>query len=158
MEPVESDSVRYRLWNKKTIRRSAMFLAIVFVVAGVLNAIPTGSQSFGWPFTSITRPHGLGLFSAAWRIHYYGDEHVVLIADPTGAVIVAIDMYSFGVNWLTGLACVGIPVTLVARSLFASRYKSACRVCGYDLTGNVTGRCSECGATVPRKSDRAERS
>jgi len=24
-----------------------------------------------------------------------------------------------------------------------------CRVCGYDLTGNVSGRCPECGTAVP---------
>lgn len=25
-----------------------------------------------------------------------------------------------------------------------------CRVCGYDLTGNVSGRCPECGTEIPR--------
>jgi len=24
-----------------------------------------------------------------------------------------------------------------------------CQTCGYDLTGNVSGRCPECGAPVP---------
>ncbi len=30
-----------------------------------------------------------------------------------------------------------------------------CRVCGYDLTGNTSGVCSECGSAVAAREDRA---
>jgi predicted Zn-ribbon and HTH transcriptional regulator len=29
----------------------------------------------------------------------------------------------------------------------------ACQKCGYDLTGNVSGRCPECGEAVKLKGD-----
>lgn len=31
----------------------------------------------------------------------------------------------------------------------ARRAAGLCVACGYDLTGNVSGRCPECGATIP---------
>lgn len=38
------------------------------------------------------------------------------------------------------------------RRVRASQQRRAgvCQLCGYDLTGNVSGRCSECGAAIPR--------
>ena len=40
--------------------------------------------------------------------------------------------------------------TIVHRQLrrFYRRRHNQCLKCGYDLTGNMSGRCSECGAAV----------
>lgn len=46
------------------------------------------------------------------------------------------------------LALIGLPT---ARLWWRDRRRGragCCAACGYDLTGNVTGRCSECGAEV----------
>ena len=61
--------------------------------------------------------------------------------------------------------CVGLLVTMcvyvaaVTTAAFAEGLKwvpaGHCRKCGYNLTGNVSGRCPECGAPVRRK-DKAE--
>lgn len=35
------------------------------------------------------------------------------------------------------------------RAAQRARRTGCCRRCGYDLTGNISGRCSECGEPVP---------
>jgi predicted RNA-binding Zn-ribbon protein involved in translation (DUF1610 family) len=40
---------------------------------------------------------------------------------------------------------------LVALRRVRRRRKGRCSQCGYDLTGNVSGRCPECGSTVARE-------
>jgi len=63
--------------------------------------------------------------------------------------------------WLPA-ALFAIPpaVWLIAlRRRWRRRYRLAhglCLTCGYNLTGNVTGRCPECGAPVPRTVDATE--
>jgi len=64
-------------------------------------------------------------------------------------------------NWPLG-APLWIPVVLIALPtgfLFWSDHRrrmrvGCCEKCGYDLTGNTTGRCSECGveSDVVKKS------
>ncbi len=53
-------------------------------------------------------------------------------------------MCTFGV-----VAIIGGPIlalTLITRTSAARQYREgACQECGYDLTGNVSGRCPECG-------------
>jgi len=49
------------------------------------------------------------------------------------------------------LACTLLP-TLVLRALRRQRIPpAACRSCGYNLTGNVSGQCPECGAPVTHR-------
>ena len=56
--------------------------------------------------------------------------------------------------WLVGLALL-IPVVLaVVQNAFNRRKMrslkgTVCDSCGYDLTGNVSGRCPECGEVIP---------
>lgn len=58
--------------------------------------------------------------------------------------------------WLAP-ALLGLPpivwLALRARRLYARRRRrpGACRRCGYDLTGNASGRCPECGQTIGRE-------
>lgn len=53
--------------------------------------------------------------------------------------------------WVVLLACM-----LVTAVFFAMRARPArtevCRTCGYDLTGNESGRCPECGCPVGQDS------
>lgn len=55
-------------------------------------------------------------------------------------------------HWSVSLAIVTLPSLLLAVVFIGSlrtlpRYpKGYCSQCGYDLTGNITGRCPECGA------------
>ncbi len=54
--------------------------------------------------------------------------------------------------WLAGIFLIGSFAMLVpeTRSLFRQRVEPGhCRQCEYDLTGNVSGICPECGKTIP---------
>ena len=44
-----------------------------------------------------------------------------------------------------------VPTLLAWRKLRREYPPGHCEKCGYDLTGNVTGRCSECGESVESK-------
>ena len=48
------------------------------------------------------------------------------------------------------LAAVGI-VGLVLQRRYRKLMSKHCSLCGYDLTGNVSGVCPECGEAVPRQ-------
>jgi len=53
--------------------------------------------------------------------------------------------------WAIALASMLLPGTAVARELkrWRKRREGHCPVCSYDLTGNTSGRCPECGTTIP---------
>jgi hypothetical protein len=45
-------------------------------------------------------------------------------------------------------ACTTIPTVVLSRLRRTRLPVNACRNCGYDLTGNVTGVCPECGQAL----------
>jgi hypothetical protein len=48
-----------------------------------------------------------------------------------------------------GLAALIVPLHVIGRrAALRARYAAACPRCGYDLTGNLSGSCPECGAPV----------
>ena len=53
--------------------------------------------------------------------------------------------------WLVTPICAAYPVAAIGRGPFLRRWRrkrGLCLNCGYDLTGNVSGRCPECGRGV----------
>ena len=58
--------------------------------------------------------------------------------------------------WLPFL-CFAIPTILVGRSNARRKAPRFCRRCGYNLTGNVSGRCPECGSPVTRMDSEVKR-
>jgi hypothetical protein len=61
------------------------------------------------------------------------------------------------VGWVVYFALLGLLPQMVSISMFAflTRLKSltegsqaGCRKCGYDLTGNISGTCPECGERI----------
>jgi hypothetical protein len=57
--------------------------------------------------------------------------------------------------WALTLLFSAYPATVVARWQIGRRRRlaNACICCGYDLTGNVSGVCSECGTPIPEKQN-----
>jgi hypothetical protein len=98
------------------------------------------------------RHHVLYAVSAAigWELAVYANiqaEDPGLV--PVAAVIVLLPL-AF-VNWIAGL--VGILFSKVFYVIRLYNECGLCAVCGYDLTGNTTGRCPECGALIRRARD-----
>lgn len=65
------------------------------------------------------------------------------------------------VMWVTAVFFVFIPAlacaalsAIVANLVFTKQLNAAaCSMCDYDLTGNLSGRCPECGTPVSRTAD-----
>lgn len=58
--------------------------------------------------------------------------------------------------WMPLVLFAAYPLVAFARGplrRWRRRKRSGCRQCGYNLTGNVSGRCPECGATVKGDED-----
>jgi len=55
--------------------------------------------------------------------------------------------------WLVSMLSAAYPVVALIRGplrTYGRRARGACLACGYDLTGNVSGRCPECGRVTDR--------
>jgi hypothetical protein len=71
----------------------------------------------------------------------------MIISWPDGRTILFIPL------WLL-LGPVGVGAILIRIQRSRHRVNSGCQQCGYDLTGNMSGVCSECGAPIPVIRDR----
>jgi hypothetical protein len=77
-----------------------------------------------------------------------GDTSTAAFAIGHAAMEVILIVVVLGIAW-------GIPIVLVVHSELRNRHlhdAGLCKKCGYNLTGNVTGVCSECGTAVDRKA------
>lgn len=61
--------------------------------------------------------------------------------------------------WLLLLSSPGVGLWLIVDAVLRKERHGHrhCVQCGYDLTGNVSGRCSECGASVEKPTEPAMR-
>lgn len=94
------------------------------------------------------------------RESFRGFEVVVVPERPEGR-----DWLTFGVGYENGSGLVMtamwpfilggalLEAMLLYRWLPRRRAKGVCAACGYNLTGNVSGICPECGTPVPQSGD-----
>jgi len=61
----------------------------------------------------------------------------------------AIQMIGLVVGWFALMAGPVVGALLLLRDWHEGDITPHCRNCDYDLTGNVTGRCPECGTPIP---------
>ncbi len=59
------------------------------------------------------------------------------------------DMFVLAIIWVA-VSWLGVLAGARLRSLRCRLPEGVCRTCGYDLTGNVSGRCPECGTPIER--------
>ncbi len=72
--------------------------------------------------------------------------------------MIAISEFELVIYFLGGFVVLGIPICLVLLFWFLERvgflprrYQPGhCPNCDYDLTGNLSGRCPECGSKIAR--------
>ncbi len=64
-------------------------------------------------------------------------------------------------TFISSIALLALDLALAVKGLFLTRRRQmlACRKCGYELTGNTSGRCPECNTatTRPARSRRVRR-
>jgi hypothetical protein len=126
---------------------------LVFALAAVLY----------WPLFAFAFARRIG-GRAATRRHavllrmYYlvAGIHAVgpLLAWPFGSLVAtAVTMWCafFGLMWLPVGIGMGITFIVEARRVWLrGGWRGFCRNCRYNLTGNVSGVCPECGTPVPK--------
>ena len=101
-----------------------MFCAImigVLVTVGVGAAVGIDALRWSQGIAARVLPDGVG------------NELYAIVADGLGPVIWALP---------------GLIVAVLIAGWRRHPGPNCCRACGYDLTGNVSGRCPECGATL----------
>ena len=108
--------------------RLGVAVCVLIVVATVLNSW----QGYYFP---VSGGWCVGFTFRSWPAIWKPWPGVTLLNLPT---------------WMPLLAAM-IPTVLAWRKLRRKYPPGHCRKCGYDLTGNVTGVCSECGDSIEAK-------
>jgi hypothetical protein len=124
-----------RLLNLLTTLSLLLGAVVVLVLAknprGV-NAV-VAHTSFGWTHNGGVVLGGIGLY----EVHAFAGPVIVLKLPAWSLVVIA------------GLCCVAPLFSWVRRNRRLRRaHPDLCPSCGYDLTGNVSGVCPECGTAA----------
>ncbi|HSZ55790.1 MAG TPA: hypothetical protein VK797_09025 [Tepidisphaeraceae bacterium] len=56
-------------------------------------------------------------------------------------------------DWTVCMALAALPTMLAIKNFRHKRKRGCCRVCSYNLTGNTSGVCAECGTPVQQKAE-----
>jgi hypothetical protein len=97
---------------------------------------------------------GLRIVAAQHPIRYWPILWVQDFPNRAGAVFTSYHMSLVAPFTLFTMASWGFGFSL--SRLRRERPKHACQICGYDLTGNFSGICPECGTTIVDKLESAE--
>ncbi len=126
-----------------------------FLLAVLCSAIPRGPAHGGWPFAVWSTDRGL------WRtdrvLPFWGSEDEWTLTtdwqlvgrDSRGRLSTVFDVNGLVINGVLG-ASLGIFAYMVVRWRRPPGHAAAgrCTECGYDLRGNTTGVCPECGQAL----------
>jgi hypothetical protein len=115
----------------------SLVLCLITAALWVRSCSRIGSEEFG-------SPHGYAIVvdnngAMVWPPPHERWKHPEPVAFiPYGGVLYLFSLPS--VLWL------------VTRFIFRRRQPGLCRRCGYNLTGNTSGVCPECGTPVPKEA------
>jgi hypothetical protein len=139
----------------------AFLFAVVFVVVQQLSLPPTDGAHGQAPFADPLVLPVMSVFAAIAGLLVWPFMYVVLRNRPlthclpvviavTLAWIVIVTPLHSGGGFLGSFLALGTAL-LACRWIFPQwRPPGHCQRCGYDLTGNVSGRCPECGTPIER--------
>lgn len=119
------------------------------IVGLSVSLIPRGAgEPPGWPMPVLGNPHNvpLDLFGVAWKYDPDGDD---LIAFKGKTVAAVVNLPNLTINVANGFAC-GVFALLFTVPRPVPVSAGRCANCRYDLMGNTSGVCPECG-TVARR-------
>lgn len=126
--------VDLEIHQTRTYWPPAMFHPFIFIFMNVVAFI---SGFVAWPFVYLLLQNREAKKCLPWLI---GMTAAWIL---TASVILSTNHGWFG-------AYVVFIVTVIALMLFVPRIppEGFCQKCGYDLTGNISGRCPECGQAI----------
>ncbi len=142
---------RGALWWARWVGTAACVFAVVAFLASLRCEVhlegahwevwlQRGSVLLLWDANPTTRPcRSVGVATTQRSLRDFEWRPEVLISDP-GYVELPL--------WLP-LLIIGHPTAFLWGRARRRPLAGHCRNCGYDLTGNVSGRCPECGLTIP---------
>ena len=114
--------------NSVGFRYQGAEFSVTFVVCAMIVRAAPGVPR-GWSTIDHVSAHYNGL--EYWQYRRYGDGFAIPL------------YYIYGGFFFAGVACFVPDVRLLLRRSYPP---GSCGKCGYDLTGNVSGVCPECGA------------
>lgn len=129
------------------------YLIVTWLIVGVINALTHAEPAFD-PRTQEVLKYAPFWTEAEWKEH----EHLIESAD-----LPIYDPATHGKPWVSGMPASQLWSSRLVTIVFAPagllwrlrRMKHEvfmvcrhCRYCGYDLTGNVSGVCPECGQQI----------
>ena len=142
---------------RKIVISVLFILAVVIASAGIADC---GPYDYSWG-TRSDRPHGAAVISVLG-----GDLQVIWVATRAGRSFssvrpawiqfnyTAADEFFFFAHcpfWIPMLVLAAYPTFAFFRGplrRYRRRRRGLCPKCGYNLEGNVSGVCSECGTTL----------
>jgi len=115
---------------------------------GVTNVNPNPGDRVIWGYVETVQALGGEKAFLKSLVHFDGGR-----VSSFGAGRTAYAPWWITFAWLAASTIVGLlalrDLVLLIRDLRRQRPLHECARCGYDLTGNVSGRCPECGADTP---------
>jgi len=140
-------------------RRMSWLIVTTICMVGLLSLLVRGREGFGPLSWQVRYRYCHGDFDGSrWRRYltphsvFLGDYPVATFRHPTQPFHVHDTIFPvLAVLLVVGLASVAVMTIHNSRRWFRRR-RFECERCGYDLTGNVSGVCPECGQRISNGS------
>lgn len=136
--------------KQKCDRKLLKFVAAGICLGLLLSATPNGrgNLSLGIPATVWKSPHDLSYWrsTGSWSLSEHWDY--LTYRHRGWEVVAVIELHGLILNLSLGLILSLATYALFRRRLFRSKAGHSPQ-CRYDLTGNTSGVCPECGLLIP---------
>jgi len=130
---------------------------ILFILLLVLGLMPLAAYYLGWlmqrsPLSAVER-RVLGWYFAVWGATTSGSVGLYVAAAEGVMPGWWLALVPFGILFIASPL---VSIWLFSTAIRCAARSSLCTRCGYDLRGNESGRCPECGSAITRHDRRAD--
>jgi len=139
------------------MKRLVVCVVVGFLFGLLMSLTPTacvGGVRCGWPIPTARFPWGWTAVRSEEVTWEFGDEGYLSARDRELGLVALFDFHwvaansaiGGGIGLLVWASCSVVVWTIRRRD--PRRRAGHCRSCGYDLTGNESGVCPECGTSI----------